>query len=843
MSDEINNSNLTPPVEPLPDTSAPAESKKSKSSNERVKAFRARERAKKNVALTAQAKVEIVDFEKASEDVRAELANIKTQRKKKDKLLKEIRAVKRNERDERRLLRDLRKQQEAEKQEVEDVLTFFASEKELVKIGDIVAFHAGNPLLPTPNVREQLAYMTLEAAKIWGVPPNRYTHAHGSKILEARKKNTNIIPKTPEGVGGGCEVLSFYELSHLYDRATLGGTHDFLATIGQSLDFPEWLQKRNQFVKDPAFACLMTEHPIDPDFHTQLLDFLPHWNFDGLYPQNYTLKDFHEAMAKQPIDGFKEFVNLVFRGAWKSTLGSVVCAQLICGAPDVRIGLLSGSEETAADLLKLMKSYFLQVEGAPLSDFQRLFPEFVVRGQDPMSDEDLLIPARKHFQKEPSLWSGSPKQVLASKHVEVLVLDDVVSATTSGSEETRKTLHAILENAKNLVDSWGLVLQIGTPWTKGDYWDERLEAAEEDRSIKTLIVPVWTLKPESREKSLRELTIDDVEKFAWENQAGNREKTFQSLRRKIISDEPQFRTQQLIQWTGDEDNIKVNFTEAQIRACTRDPQTLPAHYRLVQTWDSGFRDANRCDRSAGICAAIFVDDRGKNCLLVRDLVVDRFKPSELGMEIAAYAKKWLPAGLGDIMIEKVLGSEWLDEKIQTAAQKQLIKMPTIFWRKIETGPLNKNIKSLRISKLELLMDAGRLFFSTTMPTAAYDKMIAEFLNFDPKVKGRKVDILDALARASEYLGPDISDNNQEMEKHLQEVKDAQERQQQYERIFGGGSQYVKSTPSEAEQYEQLSPRVIADSPLLRVLDFGGKLNRKGTEKMSFQFMRDKPFKK
>lgn len=324
------------------------------------------------------------------------------------------------------------------------------------------------------------------------------------------------------------ESWSTKQLEALYEVFVYG--HKIL---GQEVTFIDWLKLRDKARKDLFW---LGTGPLHKNWvsrvHQPICDFFVQKNFDDCYPEGYTLDQFHQAMRRQ--DREKHRLILDPRGGYKSTIDGVDCTQWLVNCPDIRMFIVTGEVDNATDFLTEIKSYFYQPEGADLTDFQLLFPEFVLRGVDGRSDQPFICPVRKHAQKNKTLWVNSITATLASQHCDLLKGDDVVSDRNSNNEETRKTLKRKFDNAVNLLDPWGFLDVIGTRYAPDDWYGTRLEAAAKGARIKYHCRSALTVKPEFEGTPWDELTLEMVD-LLFPEKLGSSEETFEFLHTMILN--------------------------------------------------------------------------------------------------------------------------------------------------------------------------------------------------------------------------------------------------------------------------------------------------------------------
>src|SRR5579885_2292293 len=126
----------------------------------------------------------------------------------------------------------------------------------------------------------------------------------------------------------------------------------------------------------------------------------------------YTLADFHEAFSEiAPLEKRKGIL-LYPRGSYKSSLDEDDITQYIICYPDVRILIMVGESSLGEAFVPNIKQRFVLEEGRDPTEFQMLFPEFVIDREsdsDKGGAQEFWNPARKLSQKEPTLGSRNSR--------------------------------------------------------------------------------------------------------------------------------------------------------------------------------------------------------------------------------------------------------------------------------------------------------------------------------------------------------------------------------------------------------------------------------------------------
>jgi predicted phage terminase large subunit-like protein len=508
----------------------------------------------------------------------------------------------------------------------------------------------------------------------------------------------------------------------------------------QIFKFEDWLAKRDRARKDNYHLGKLLGHDFYEHVHREMCSFYVQKNFDGVYKQEYTLADLHNGILKHHRLREQEMMLLAPRGAFKSTTNMVDCVSWIINCPDIRIMILSGEYKLAQKFMLQVKGYFYLPEDAAPSQFQQLFPEFIIQ-EDLMTMTPLTTPARVISQEgTPTLWVNSIGSSLSGWHCDILKGDDVVTDENSNSEETREKVNEKWTGAYNLLDEWGFVDNIGTRYFPSDVFGERLKL-QDKLPLKFLRRQAWTVKEEYQNLKLEELQEHQVELYFPEKIS------FKSLRDKLLRNKTQFLCQQLNLPAGGDDLLC--FEEDKMRAAHLDFWACPQSGDVFICFDTS-SGSQSGDYSAGAVGRIKDEE-----LYVLEVLFGKWKPSELSMQIVAAAAKWNPK---TVLIEDWPGSELVKREINTLATARGLRIP-LHWIKRDMSP---NAKKNRIRGLEILLNDERLFFANGTWT---DELMKQYTRYTgDKVRRRHDDIPDACSFLQKFMADSNDAVKQEVNK-------------------------------------------------------------------------------
>ena len=565
--------------------------------------------------------------------------------------------------------------------------------------------------------------------------------------------------------------------------------------------FDNWLYLRNRARTDLFWlAKTVLKKDLEPDVHQIVCDQFVKKNFDGAFPEGYTIGDVHDAIGRQErFDDkgrpTKELILLDSRSFYKSTIDGIDAIQWMLNVPDIRILILTGEYKLGVGFLKEIKGYLYLADGAEPTDLHFLFPEYVVKGVDGTSKEPLLLDIRKHVQVSATIWVNSIDSNLSGWHCDIKKGDDVVTDANSNSEDVRIALKEKFDGTNNILDDWGFSDNIGTRYFPNDWYGTRLASYREspdENPIKYFCRGCWTVKPEFVEVPLRELSADMV------NLTFPQKRTFKILRAKLLNNEREFRCQQLNEPAGldRDDGDLISFSEDAIRANIININVLPKIGDVFICWDWALTANKHSDFSAGVAARIYPEKVGETerwVISILEIVYGKWIPSELALQIVLFNKKWMPKST---LIEASAGSNLLWDAIRNKAIAYGVTIDAPIWK---PPSIQANAKRNRIQGLETLLQEGRLKF---VAGSWLDEMIHQLTQYTGKKKnqGRKDDIPDAMSYLSFFLpnGPLAKDSEETLA--LERIqKDKRMRSMMYDRVFGSPMNPLPSANEPASQ--------------------------------------------
>lgn len=426
------------------------------------------------------------------------------------------------------------------------------------------------------------------------------------------------------------------------------------------------------------------------------------------------------------------------RGSFKSSLDEADTVQWIICYPNIRVGLMTATEDLGLAFVRNVKGFFQIPESTALTHFQMLFFEHCVKANQKQDAAIFMTRARTKKLAQATLEALSLVGTTSGFHYDVGKFDDVVSNRNSGANstsESRKTVYQNIRMAAALIDPPGYKFYIGTPYDEDDAWSV---VEDKVRDLVVLKAPALTIKDHAKGKQFLDLVDEDVDLLFPVDRQGVPRLTLKFLQDEFAADEYIFSCNYML----DPSRVRtVKFTEELLRSRITQEAGLPqpGTYRLFAAWDFADSTGRQSDYSVGVVGMIDVFGR----LYIVELVRGKFAPSELAYQVAALASRWK---VERIHIEKSPGADFLQNDIM----RELTRVgygecPIPEWFPVDN---QKGAKAKRAEMLESYLNRGVLWLSTNM--GYMDDVIHEFTNFKPDSK-RKDDIVDAIAHLARVI--------------------------------------------------------------------------------------------
>ena len=640
------------------------------------------------------------------------------------------------------------------------------------------------------NLLDQICRELPETCRELGVITNAFTWRWGIQAaLKSKRVHQNVIPdEIPEAEWGGrAEAHSKRGLYRLYDSIVTGRK-----VFQKEISFEEWLDFRDRVRTDLWFLAVdVLKIPLEECVHRVLSDqFYPRLNFNGVYHKDYTLTEVHAAISQQAE--IKTWLQLDPRTYMKSALFSAFALQFAYCVPDCRILVLSGTDPLAEQFLRIMKSYLARFEGDP-SAANLLFPEYSLTGIDATSEEPILLPCRKHSQRNWSIWTAGLMGSGSGAHADLCGADDIVQE--EGNEHTRLKLKNKADNLlQNVPDPHALKFFQATRYHEQDYYQGLIDLWESDPTTMHYICrAVWTPKEGFSHYEPELLTLDQVD-LLWPNRAGSPEKTFAAIHRALLLNKYDTLHQLFNSPVSSEASETVQFTEGLLTSSVRPLSSFPPGGDKYLCLDIAYSTSKRADFSAIGAVQIAPNDAGRASMFVHDMFAGRLVTTDLAYKCAEMNWRFRPKSF---LVEAFSTYELFIDKIFTECDRRGWPRPNFVKIPIDT---TANSKFLRIKPLQILLEEKRLIFAQgDFLGLAFD----HFMRYDgtrSNAGKKKDDLADVLGTLAKHVLPrDESDEKtaKQAKDNFEEAERQRIMQEQHSMIFGGGgSQWHVSTGSQ-----------------------------------------------
>jgi len=592
-----------------------------------------------------------------------------------------------------------------------------------------------------PLIAEQIVTLVQVAARVHDIPCNWFLVRHGLKNTLAQIESSEIA----DSVVIDGEVLFKHELECIYD---------FSMFRQPEISFDEFLAVRRKCKTDAMSLAEL----IGKNFHQSphgkwTNEFFPRFNPDGLRP-NYTQQEARQWVASQ-IDHYNTFMLLASRNAYKSTWAQVFVMTFVLCYPDALVILASETHDLSENLIGGLRQYFEVLDESTPDKLLQFFPEYAV----PAGEGSSMVyecPIRHLRLPAPTIRSISLDSSVAGGRYNLLVADDVLSDKSSGNEKQTKATTARFDSLQKLGQAnSSLTVVLGTPWseTPPDLYKTLKDRAESnpDTKIAVRIDPIMEIKPYALKKKLTDLVEEDIESLLFPEVLD-----WNFIRAEIMKnpkDTTFFESQNLVRFVPPaESKYKCNFEESVLRSLVTLPITMSSWVllRTILSVDTSASASRYADMSAIIISRLYEKPDGQRVLVVYDVDMDRYRPSDLAVHIAEMYRRHNPDAT---TIERCQLWQALEDKIEAEANKRDFSLRNkIHWR--EPGNSTAKGKAARIKNLEPLANTHRLLF--LYAPSWNELVIQQFIHWDGIRRSgsadfSKDDSVDAISMAAERV--------------------------------------------------------------------------------------------
>jgi hypothetical protein len=651
--------------------------------------------------------------------------------------------------------------------------------------------------ITNPHVREVCYDLAVEAADANQIPLNRFLLAHGlQKTLESKNARAEAQLKMEDST----EVIPS-EVIHIGD---LYAIWDFSVSWREDISFDEFLATRKKLKSDWfALSPFIDGREFSERPHREWQQFLP--IFEPNLPPNYTQAQENAWLKQQKSANgspdTRDYLLMASRNSFKSSAGLCFLACAVLCAPSIRILMISETTKLSKGFIKSFRSIF--EVGHERTRFQSWFPEYCIETGDGKA-QTFECPLRHLKLPQETASVASLEMSMAGGRFSIAWADDVISNINTANEEQRvkgiETYDALLKLRE--VGS-SLVITVGTAWVLGDLYNElqRRNADDPQKSLAVLVQPAWTVKL-GRQRPIMLLQESDVD-LAFPDRL-----TFKFLMKEARTNLPLFRSQNLLEYLDEDEDIRCTFTLEQLNSQIRPVNAFALATKIwrVLSVDQAHSISRYADYSCLIVMDILKNQNERtnqleNIVFVKDVKLERMKTSDLAVAICDFCHLHKP---DRCVIER--SGDWnaLQDALVRAFMLRGRILPQIYWKPTNNAQgVNIMAKTARIkTSVEPLLHENKLFFSAGIPVL--DVCFSQMVRFDGIHKSgstRKDDFPDALALGIQVFYPTTL-APQQIDPAMEEFEESARIQQhllaQHDRIFGSPSQTPQYQPDNLE---------------------------------------------
>ena len=523
------------------------------------------------------------------------------------------------------------------------------------------------------------------------------------------------------------------------------------------------------------------------------------------------------------------------RQSQKSTTQIIDACQYLLNVADVRIMQISAVKDLAKKFIKFFRFYWTIEDVHNRTLFAQWFPEMMIYA-DEKSDSNTFFCPMAHLGLGPSMVATSADASQTGARFCVGIFDDMADDLNEATSDGRIKLVEKYDSINKLRAEYGVTLTIGTPQNAdrnlntGDLYAVILGRSEKSdhQYLRSRLDPAWTLKEEYAGASPYEVVDNPewIEKLLFPSKL-----SLDFLKEELAtSSEKSFRRQYLLEWTDAEDpNLKLQFERGVLQSHVVHPSLVPPEGVVNASADLAFNMSKYRDAS---CYTIFKTEKK---LYVLDQIAGHWKDSQKAEKIVELTEKY---NINWWFIEKYPTCERLNDDIMLEGKKRGVRVQ-VKWVDAKN---TKDRKFHAIKSIETYLNQGVIKFQS----AAYtDDLFNQLENLSGTTAARKSgldDRADSLAMGVEYFRPRFVDNEEEESEIFKEMEKARRRQENYDMVFGGTSNYTYyKGPTQAP--DDRSEMSMQDSGIFRALRTGNLVRDPQKKPLSFSYMRDKPIRK
>jgi hypothetical protein len=461
----------------------------------------------------------------------------------------------------------------------------------------------------------------------------------------------------------------------------------------------------------------------------------------------------------------KEYVHLDPRGTYKSTLSMTDAVQWIICFPNVRICILTATKDLCEALAGEITDHFVSAPGADKTDFQFLFPEFLIAPSTKRVGQ-YTAPCRTKNWKEKTVMAFSIEKTMSGWHFDVGLIDDAVdtqnSSTKPGIEKVKKNYRI---NRKTFMP-WAYKCFKGTRYDPFDLYGDRIEKAKPGK-IKILSRSAFQFKDDPTRRLERGDFPDEKDIILLFPEL----LSYEFLKDEFEDDYSTFMTQYMNDAHGDNDIV---FTAEQILAASVQAEDVPITGNTFVAWKLGYGEKAATQYAAGVAGVM---DGGR--MYIVDADRGKFRPSSLAHKIVEMAKR---NGVRQVSIEDTPGARLAEAAILNygLVSKWQISIQWIEYQE------DAGVRDMRMKSTEPLVATRRLIFSDGLKI--WKELKRQFYTYGMV---EETDLPDVISRICEKLPKSIAVQEEDTEQDL--AWELAKQQDKYEMTHGLG-RYAEAEP-------------------------------------------------
>lgn len=416
----------------------------------------------------------------------------------------------------------------------------------------------------------------------------------------------------------------------------------------------------------------------------------------------YFPKNRHLPMHAQ--DPIHKRLHLDPRHTFKTTLKRIDRLQWICAFPEeVTILIESATQPLAKAVCDISSQYFYSPTGEPITPFHKLWRELIVSPRGGAPSGAWNTPNRIKSgggDVDATLDFTSPKSAQSGWHPFVMEPDDVEDTNNSGigvNPDVRQHVTDVCDQNENLLRAGGFINISGTRYHPFDYYGKCIDRAERSPGTwKILVRCSLKLKNGARlvpgefpAEEDCELQFPEFVNLSWLELKDKFEQNYESF---------------MCQQQNDPQGGHVaTFDEKLYESCMIASERIPIFGGdSFLCWRLPYAGKNGMERAEGAACRV-VDGR----VYVTDCWTGSYSPTRLAEKIVRTQKQHQADG---VILIQTPGSEYNATQIKNEANRKNVSL-RLMWAAWDE---DDNYRFARIERLEPMLRAGRILFSTAM---------------------------------------------------------------------------------------------------------------------------------